>query len=287
MNAASFGNVPAGSAAEFVSFPRRALRPTSARAWLIGLILGVMHATERPASSAELTSDTYQNSVFRTCRVDLVKDDLRMFWRDGNGAILGTLERLQQQLRSQGRTVVCATNAGIYQTDLRPLGLYIEQGRVLHRLNTRKGAYGNFYFEPNGVFVIEDGRARIVETDRFQSEFEQTAASIRFATQSGPILLQDGAINPRFAPRSVNRLTRNAVCLVSEREVLLAISDTPVSFHEFARFLRDSQHCKDALHLDSSVSRLIPPESFSLGPPFGVLIAVTRAGRPEASTLTE
>ena len=147
-----------------------------------------------------------------------------MFWKDRQGVALGTFERLAAYLRDQGEELTCATNGGIYQEDLRPLGLYIERGRVLHRLNVRRGAYGNFYFEPNGVFLVEQEQARIVDTATFDAS-------------SGHL----GRCNLR-------------------RKVVLAVTETPVSFHDLAVLLRDRLKCSDALHLDSSISGLFPGE---------------------------
>ena len=87
-------------------------------------------------------------------------------------------------------------------------------------------------------------------------------------------MLQNSEINPRFAPTSTNRLIRNAVCIVSPREVILAMADTVVSFYEFARFLRDDLKCTDALHLDSSISQFSPSDRLPFGPAFGIIIAV-------------
>jgi uncharacterized protein YigE (DUF2233 family) len=247
----------------------------------VGLAFALALSTK--ALAVEIVTHPYRSGVIRSCHIDLRKDALQMFWRDDKGVAYGNFQRLQQWLRPQAEELICATNGGIYQEDLRPLGLYVENGRVLHRLNTRKGAYGNFYFEPNGVFIIEDRRARIVDTDRFQAESASSARSVRFATQSGPILVQNGEINPRFTPASTNRLIRNAVCIVSSQKVILAMSDTVVSFYEFSRFLRDTLKCTDALHMDSSVSQFLPHDGIQLGPSFGVIIAVTRTARTTGS----
>jgi hypothetical protein len=44
-----------------------------------------------------------------------------------------------------------ATNAGMFDPALKPVGLYVEQGRELVHVNTRSG-YGNFHMKPNGIF---------------------------------------------------------------------------------------------------------------------------------------
>ena len=75
-------------------------------------------------------------------------------------------------------------NAGMYEANLSPVGLYIEDGRARHRADLRDGV-ANFHMKPNGVFYIGDGTAGIIETQRFLAE----GTKARFATQSGPMLL--------------------------------------------------------------------------------------------------
>jgi len=170
---------------------------------------------------------------------------------------------------------VCATNAGIFDQDYRPLGLYVENSIILRKLNEHKNAYGNFYLQPNGVFLVRDGQADIVDTDRISVEKEQILPGVLFATQSGPLLIQNGKINPLFPVESENRLIRNAVCTISPYEVVLAISRGPISFYEFAKFLQEIG-CANALYLDGKISRMYPGVDSDIGLGFGALIAVTR-----------
>ena len=55
--------------------------------------------------------------------------------------------------------LVFAMNAGMYGEDLKPIGLYVEDGQRLKKANRRDGP-GNFHLKPNGVFFIDgqDGR---------------------------------------------------------------------------------------------------------------------------------
>jgi uncharacterized protein YigE (DUF2233 family) len=138
--------------------------------------------------------------------------------------------------------MVCATNAGIYDKQLQPLGLYVEGGNQLRRLNTRKNAYGNFYLQPNGVFVLSERQAYIVETSDYEAELGLWNGVTRYATQSGPLMIVDGKINPRFDPESANTVVRN--CLDAAGIVTLAIARNPISFYDFASFLRDELKCR-------------------------------------------
>lgn len=227
-------------------------------------------------SAATLVDFPFHDGVIHACRIDLRQESVRMFWKDDRGNVFGDFDKLNAWLRSRKETLVCATNGGIYEENLRPLGLYIEEGRLVRRLNLRKHAYGNFYLEPKGIFFIQGLQAQIVDVDTFLGNSAELMTSVGFATQSGPMMLQYGSINPQFSPRSVNQLIRNAVCISSPHEVVFALSSIPVNFYEFSRFLRDKLGCTDALHLDSKVSRLYPVVTPIFTPSIGVIIAVTR-----------
>jgi uncharacterized protein YigE (DUF2233 family) len=58
--------------------------------------------------------------------------------------------------------------------------------------------------------------------------------------------------------------------------VAFVISESPVTFYEFASFFRDSLHCRDALYLDGTISSLYAPSlkredrGSDMGPMLGV-----------------
>lgn len=262
----------------FPLFPSRHLHPALLRllatASLVpGLLLG---GNSPQAQAAEVRQYQYHRVFISTCRADPRSDSIRMYWKDANGTPLGNFSRLDAHLRDQGQQMVCATNAGIYDKQLQPLGLYVEGGNQLRRLNTRKNAYGNFYLQPNGVFVLSERQAYIVETSDYQAELGLWNAVTRYATQSGPLMIVDGQINPRFDPDSANKVVRNAVCLDAGGMVTLAIARNPISFYDFASFLRDELKCSDALYLDGSISRMYPTLEANMGPAFGAMIAVVK-----------
>jgi uncharacterized protein YigE (DUF2233 family) len=236
---------------------------------LFALALPVAHG-----DAAELEDHPLSDIEISVCKVDLRKDALRMFWKDDEDQVIGTFTRLQAILRNRREEIVCAMNAGIYDRNYRPLGLYIENGKVQRPLNTVKNAYGNFYLQPNGVFLIRNRQAAIVNTD-YLAGHPARLRGIRFATQSGPLMLYDGKINPVFSETAGNRLIRNVVCVVSPHQAVLAISRGPVSFYDFALFLRDKLHCTDALYLDGNISRMYPGIGADFGAGFGAMIAVT------------
>jgi uncharacterized protein YigE (DUF2233 family) len=180
-------------------------------------------------------------------------DRLQLFLADAQGNVYGGLEALRKGLAAHGQTLVVAMNAGMYRPDYSPVGLFVVNERELAGLNRATGP-GNFYQQPNGVFFLDDGAAKVVSTE----EYGDASPHPQLATQSGPKLVHRGAIpsSSVFRSGSTSRKIRNGVCAPSPALVTLVISESPVTFVEFAQLLRDHLHCQDALYLDGSVSSL-------------------------------
>jgi prepilin-type processing-associated H-X9-DG protein len=183
------------------------------------------------------------------------------------------LEALQASLGSNVKKVRFAMNAGMYDEEGAPIGLYVEAGRELKRLNLRSGG-GNFHLLPNGVFAVE-ARGRVSVTP--SPAFRKKVAAPQWATQSGPMLVISGKLHPKFDADGESRLVRNGVGVKDPRIAFFAISEDGVSFGRFARLFRDRLGCANALYFDGSVSSLWDPASgrrdaySSLGPMIVVL----------------
>jgi len=127
---------------------------------------------------------------------------------------------------------------------------------------------------PNGVLCLNDETAQVYETLQFVRE----APVCRDATQSGPMLVIDGALHPKFLKDSTSRNVRNGVGTSADgRTAAFVIANTPVTFYEFGVFFRDVLETPNALYFDGRVSRLYAPElgrsdfGFRLGPIVGVV----------------
>jgi len=193
-------------------------------------------------------------------------DGIELFLRDAQGSTLGQFDRVRAALQARGRQLVFAMNAGMYHEDRSPVGLYIENGQQLKRVSTADGP-GNFSMKPNGIFYIDGKTAGVVETKAFLKRKLEP----QFATQSGPMLVIDGKMHPRFLKDATSRNRRNGVG-VKGSKVIFALADTPVTLHEFARVFRDVLKTPNALYLDGSISRLYAPDinrndiGFAMGP---------------------
>lgn len=192
---------------------------------------------------------------YHVVTIDLKHDALEAHWLDTEGKAFASIDALRQWGDGQGRRLLFATNAGIYDRQFRPLGLYVEDGRTLRPLNTAKGnaRAGNFSMQPNGVFSIDrQGRAAVVATN----DWSARGIDARLATQSGPMLVVGGELNPSFEEDSDSLKWRSGVCARKPDEVVFAVSQSPVTFHAFARLFRDEIGCRDALYLDGTLSRI-------------------------------
>jgi len=224
-----------------------------------------------PTAQAACAPRSFGGSDFVLCEFDAGRDDIRLYWRGADKTPFGGFQALGAYLAGKGRTLRFAMNAGMYEQDLSPVGLLVEDGKTLRRADTRDGQT-NFHMKPNGVFWIGDKSAGVTETSRYLANPPEA----RYATQSGPMLVIDGRIHPRIQPTGASEKLRNGVCVRNGADVVFAITQAPVTFHAFARLFRDGLGCANALFLDGSISSLFAPELgrddelWSIGPIVGV-----------------
>lgn len=212
----------------------------------------------------------FDGASFTVCDADPQANTVRLFLDDADGNKIGTFDNLRDAVKPG--ELSWAMNAGMYHSDRRPVGLYVEDGREFARIVTREGP-GNFGLLPNGVLCLTNGTAEVVESRSFKAR----AQSCAFATQSGPMLVIDGALHPRFLEDSDSLNVRNGVGVTKDGRLVAAISNERVNFHHFARLFRDQLGTPNALFLDGTISRLYAPElgrhdlGFPMGPMLGVL----------------
>ena len=238
--------------------------------WLRVFLVLLSLAT--PATASTCRDLTFEQTAFTVCDAKSA-DDLRLFLNGPNGAY-GGFSALQSDLRAKGQTLVFAMNAGMYQPDLTPVGLYIEDGKQLTPLITSDGP-GNFGLLPNGVFCIGKTRFSVIESRAFKAK----RPACRYATQSGPMLVIAGKLHPLFKTDSDSLNIRNGVGVSPDGQTaVFAIANSPVNFARFARLFRDQLGTPDALYFDGSISRIFAPElgragaGFSIGPIVGLVI---------------
>lgn len=191
---------------------------------------------------------------FVSYTIDPAKTTLKMYWKDDTGRRLRSLQALKAYCAAKKEQLLFGMNGGMYKEDNSPLGLYIEEGKKLAAINKRKGS-GNFYMHPNGILYITKKKVAVIcATGQFIDD-----GNIAYATQSGPMLIIDGAINPLFKKGSANTNIRNGVGILPGNKLLFAMSKTAINFYDFAGFFKQAG-CTNALYLDGFVSRTYLPE---------------------------
>ena len=197
-----------------------------------------------PDPISPCVEERFEQAGFIVCRGSQV--DIRSGMR--------SFSALQSRLGPRADDVAFAMNAGMFDDAGAPIGLFVEDGRTVRAINRRAGG-GNFHLMPNGVFLIrKDGRAQVVTSAAYKP-----APDIAFATQSGPMLVIDGALHPKFNADGPSRYVRNAVGIGPDGKPLFVITTDVVSFGKLARFFRDQLAAENALYLDGSVSSLWDP----------------------------
>lgn len=202
---------------------------------------------------------------------------IRMYWKDADGKILGSISNLKKQVEQQEQQLLYACNGGMYMQNQAPLGYYIENGKTLQKINTKTGS-GNFYLKPKGVFYVDDKNkafVKSIETVADRKFLQQE--KINYLTQSGPMLVHNNKINAQFTQGSSNINVRNGVGILPNGNAYFAMSTYPVSFYDFAEHFK-KKGCTEALYFDGFVSRSYCPQLnyVQTGGNFGVMVAVVK-----------
>ncbi|MFC4412288.1 phosphodiester glycosidase family protein [Kaistella carnis] len=203
--------------------------------------------------------------------VDTKKQEIILYWKDNKKNNFKSIQNLKNWVEKDNKRLVFAMNGGMYKQDNSPQGLFIENKRQITPLDTTNGN-GNFYLKPNGVFYITmDNLPAICNASKLSNKL-----NIKYATQSGPMLVINGQIHSAFKEGSTNLNIRNGVGILPDNKVVFIMSKSEINFYDFANYFK-SLGCKNALYLDGLVSRTYLPEEdwVQTDGNFGVIIGVT------------
>ena len=90
-----------------------------------------------PVWAVESQDLQFQDTGYSVCKIDMRRDDIRLFLRGADGLPYGDFATLNAALEAQGQTLGFAMNAGMYHPDRRPVGYYVEEGAEYMRLLLR------------------------------------------------------------------------------------------------------------------------------------------------------
>jgi uncharacterized protein YigE (DUF2233 family) len=142
----------------------------------------------------------------------------------------------------------------MFEPDKTPVGLFIENEKHLTPINKRSGK-DNFYLKPNGIFYITtDNLPVICKTEDFNDN-----GKIKYATQSGPMLIIDGYFHPIVKKARTSLNIRNGVGILPGNKIVFVMSKVPISLYDFADYFK-TLSCQNALYLDGAISRTYLPE---------------------------
>ncbi|RYG29915.1 MAG: hypothetical protein EON93_15790 [Burkholderiales bacterium] len=227
----------------------RSVRPLAA----FLLLLVMTSCADEPAIEPVCRAMEFEGDRFTACPYDSRRQSISLVWRSRPGAAIGSMKKLSRQ--TPATDVAFAMNAGMFDINGSPIGLYVENGVHFQPVNMRMGA-GSFYLKPNGVFWVDaTGDPHITQSDDYMA----AAPAPLWASQSGPMLVVDGRLHMAFEHDGASRHVRNGVGIGAEHLAIFVISEQPVSFGKLARFFRDRLGSREALYFDGAVSSLWAP----------------------------
>jgi uncharacterized protein YigE (DUF2233 family) len=187
-------------------------------------------------------STVHHEAACEVATVDLREASLRLV----------AARRLDEALALPG--AVAVTNAGLYHTPEVPVGWTVIDGVQTRPIERGEGV-GNFFLQPNGAFWLDGAGPHVARTARVAA-----TGAVTSATQSGPLLVEGGALHPAFRADATSRKVRNGIGVVDGHTVVLARCE-PLTFFAFATLFRDVLHAPDALFLDGTISVLAGPDT--------------------------
>ncbi|WP_350560855.1 phosphodiester glycosidase family protein [Psychrobacter sp. CAL346-MNA-CIBAN-0220] len=217
--------------------------------------------TTDTSNTAEEWSCQTQASPFSysACRIDAdaltdSRYSLALFWQKAdNKTALLTFDNLLAALPAQ-QTLTFAMNAGMYNERYAPIGYTVIEGEEILSLNLKKGG-GNFHLLPNGVMWWDKaGNVQITESYALKQQLEEGLAQPWFATQSGPMLVINDTIHPKFNLDSTSFKFRNGAGVCTDGSIQFVNSNEPVNFYQFATLFKEELHCPNALFLDGGIA---------------------------------
>lgn len=193
----------------------------------------------------------YNNKRYLIYYVSNKKDSLQILPSPLNGAAT-----IKSTLDNSKKPPLMITNAGMYKPNFKPQGLlisnYYKQSEVD---STKEKRDGNFYLYPNGIFYVDSSNKYFISNTSNYLKNHYPHTLIKYATQSGPLLIDDGKLNSNIKENSSNYNIRSGVGLISPDKIVFVISIDGVTFYDF-KMIFTILGCKSALYLDGFVSRM-------------------------------
>ena len=138
-----------------------------------------------------------------------------------------------------------AINGGFFNLDYEPLGLRINEGKILTPVKLISWW---------GIFTVQNKKPNIMAVNEYKADNQ-----IDFAIQAGPRLLIDGKV-PKLKDTAN---TRSALCINHTDQIIMVVTEhLPLTTTALANILRTTEtegglNCENALNLDGGHSSQI------------------------------
>lgn len=211
------------------------------------LVMGTLLTACRssPPIQDAARSNSSSDSVFERV-VEVAPEQakrVKIYYKDAKGVSYGSLANLFEQMKAKNIKPKALINGGMVDIDGKPVGLLIVDGNTICGLNMHNGKE-NFSMGRHGVFAItKSGKALVFNpAERRGGAFLR---SLKYATQSGPLLVSHGKI---VAGKDWNRLNSRSAVGVTKAGVVF-VQSASIGLHAFAEACR-RRGMWDALFLD-------------------------------------
>jgi uncharacterized protein YigE (DUF2233 family) len=90
-----------------------------------------LKAGSETAAAEPCRSLSHGRNSYIVCELDLRRHVLRTYWKRQDGKAYGSIWGLVRRLWTEGKRPLFVMNAGMFHKDRSPVGLYVEDGKVL------------------------------------------------------------------------------------------------------------------------------------------------------------
>jgi len=171
--------------------------------------------------------------------------DVQLHWRNGEDQFW-SLDAVRRYLLAQGRCPVFVSNGGIYGKDYSPLGLHIENGKQIKKINPAKGS-GNFSWN-SAVFALRNGKPEVRRHTSWPG-----AAGVSIALQSGPALVIGGK-RTSAGQSDADRYSRGAVVAYQDGRVGFVHTLDRIAFRDLVNLAATRGRVRGMLYLDGRIN---------------------------------
>ena len=140
-------------------------------------------------------------------------------------------------------------NGSMYQAgNYKPVGLYIENRKLIHEAHILNDNSVNFGINPQAVFFIDtNNKAGLV---RVQQRNEK---KYKYAVQIAPMLLENGQINSALSNFKGKTQRRNGIGVTANGEIVFILVPGETTLAGFASLFKQNG-CTSAAYIDGFVS---------------------------------